>query len=280
MNSAEYVQRLLSQGWYVMDSLLEGDCLIRVREAVLRQEALESREWTSVRQQWLTSGHVVPDARTGRAQRVIEAVPEDCGFLADRRLLEVLEAVFGRLARVSSTGGIVTYPGSRRGHWHADWPFNQKLATHIRAPYQDAVVHLSAIVMLTDFTVQNGATLIVPGTHRLSSNPTAEIGVDPHAAYLGEISATGEAGSVLVYDSRLWHAAAANLTDTMRVALTVRYAPWWLNLEVRRAGSPDHARAILGASGKDNSVAAIPKVAFDRLPPRVKDLLCHAVADC
>ncbi|HEX3683203.1 MAG TPA: phytanoyl-CoA dioxygenase family protein [Bryobacteraceae bacterium] len=277
MNRVERIRLLKTEGWYVMESLLVADSLGRVRDAVLEQEALQSLEWASVREQWHAAGYVVPDLRTGRAQRVIEKIPEHCAFLADPRMLEVVEGVFGPPVRVSSVGGIVTRSGNRRGHWHADWPFNQKLASYVPAPYEDAILHLSAIIMLTDFSSENGATLIVPGTHRRSSNPTGDIGVDPLAPYPNERSATGPAGSVLVYDSRLWHAAAPNTTDTPRVALTVRYAPWWLNLEVRRAGSPDHARAVSSTQGKDNSVPMVPRAIFERLPPQVRDLLRHSV---
>ena len=52
-----------------------------------------------------------------------------------------------------------------------------------------------------------------------------------HERYPSEIQVEGEAGSVLVMDSRLWHASGPNGTPEPRVAFGVRYAPWWLNLE-------------------------------------------------
>ena len=51
-----------------------------------------------------------------------------------------------------------------------------------------------------------------------------------------EINVTGPTGSVLLFDSRLWHSTSPNETDAPRVALAVRYAPWWLNLEVPATG--------------------------------------------
>jgi len=50
--------------------------------------------------------------------------------------------------------------------------------------------------------------------------------------YSTEINAAGTASSVLVFDSRLWHAIAPNRGAEPRVGVVIRYAPWWLNLEV------------------------------------------------
>ena len=99
------------------------------------------------------------------------------------------------------------------------------------APYGDAVIHLSSVWMLSDFTEENGGTLVVPGSHRASNNPTGGNGIDVMSPYPTEQQATGKAGDVLLFDSRTWHAAGANTTDQPRLGLAVRYAPWWFNLD-------------------------------------------------
>ena len=48
-----------------------------------------------------------------------------------------------------------------------DWPFNQHNAGHIPAPYPDIVAHLTTLWMLSPYTPENGATIIVPGSHRM-----------------------------------------------------------------------------------------------------------------
>lgn len=78
------------------------------------------------------------------------------------------------------------------------------------APYADVLAHLTSIWMLTDFTEQNGATLIVPNSHRQNNNPTGNNGVDPMAPHLEEIQIIGAAGTVMVMDSRVWHATPTN----------------------------------------------------------------------
>jgi hypothetical protein len=223
------------------------------------------------------AGHAVGSPGLESCEDVISAIPAIAPHLADRRILDIVGGLFGPAHRITSTGGSVTHPGTARGRWHADWPFNQRLGSHLPVPYPDAVLHLTAIFMLSDFSAETGATLIVPGSHRCPSNPSWD-GTDhpadaPHPA---ETAVTGSPGSVLLFDSRLWHCRGANRSDEPRITLLCRYSPWWLNLEVRRAGSPDH-EAVVEAGGRENSVPLLERTAFEALPDDVKPLLRHWV---
>jgi hypothetical protein len=277
MDISENLSRLKADGWCLIEDLIPDRYVLEVRESLLHRGRIEREEWSRIQEQWKSSGHTVPGPEVGRVQDVYSQIPEITEFLTDGRVVAIGESFFGPNMRVSSVGVIITNPGSQRGGWHADWPFNQTMAAHIAAPYQDAVLQLSGIVMVTEFVAENGATLIVPGTHRLPSNPTANIGVDQFVALPDEAPVTGRSGSLLLYDSRLWHAAAPNNSNQIRVAITVRYAPWWLNLEVKRSGSPDHKRLVLGGKGKDNSAPAIPRKVFERFPAKARPFFCHNV---
>ena len=131
-------------------------------------------------------------------------------YLTDARLASLCLALLGEHYRVSYTSSIVNYPGNDRGGWHADWPFNQRNAGHIQQPYPDMVMHLTTLLLdaFSPFTGENGGTLVSPGSHRRPDNPSGGNGVDPQAVLEGETAVTGEAGTVAVLDSRLWHATA------------------------------------------------------------------------
>lgn len=67
---------------------------------------------------------------------------------------------------------------------------------------------------------ENGATIIVPGSHRLSRYPdravrgiTEVIDCDP--------------GDVIVWDSRIWHGALPNTSGRDRWSLVATFRPWW-----------------------------------------------------
>ena len=87
------------------------------------------------------------------------------------------------------------------------------------------------------------------------------------------------AGSVLLYDSRLWHAVAANVSGDTRVALIIRYAPWWLNLTPSIRGTPDHERMVAATGGKNYDAVPIRRAVFDRLPADVQPLYQHFVTE-
>jgi ectoine hydroxylase-related dioxygenase (phytanoyl-CoA dioxygenase family) len=276
-SSKELLRSLISEGWCVIEGVIPVEVVPGIRQAVLKLVEAQRVE----RERWLAEsrGQGQRHGADGveNAQGIINNIPECASFIADRRIIDVVEAIFGPYVKVSSTSAIVTNPNNKRGYWHADWPFNQTFTSHIPAPYGDYLIHLSSLFMLTDFSAENGGTLIVPGSQKLPDNPSGDNGIDCEAPHPNEINVTGKAGSVFLYDSRLWHSIAPNRSSQPRVAISVRYAPWWLNLEVRRKGSPDNLRIAVETHGKDNSVPLLSKHSFDALPEEVKPLFRHWV---
>jgi ectoine hydroxylase-related dioxygenase (phytanoyl-CoA dioxygenase family) len=71
--------------------------------------------------------------------------------------------------------------------------------------------------MLDDFTEENGATRVVPGSHHAKVYP------DP-ANPPPSIAATGKAGSALIFEGRLWHGTGKNETDQLRHGLLTYFS--------------------------------------------------------
>ncbi len=196
-------------------------------------------------------------------------------FLTDRRVLSLVEAFFGPHIRISMHTGTVNGPGIERGQFHADWPYNQSSTARIPAPYPDIPMHFVTFWMLTDFTEDNGATFIVPGSHHKKDNPSSP-GKYP-GFYPQEKQLLGTAGTVAILDARLWHAIAPNKTQQERVAVIIRYAPWWLNLDPLRPGTVDRSDIVDAVGGKAPHVPAIPGSIFKMLPEELKPLLRHSL---
>ena len=200
-------------------------------------------------------------------------------YLADSRVLGLAEILLGPNVRLSFTSAIINEPGKRRTTWHADWPFNQNNACHVPTPYPDCIMHLTALLMISPFTEANGGTLVVPGSHRFPSNPTdSKLGIDPTQPYATEFRVTGPAGSMVVFDSRLWHCPPANPSDHVRIALGVRYAPWWLNLEPLNPDSDIRKQLVEEPGLEENEVPKLSVQAYESLPEQVRPLLRHWVA--
>lgn len=101
----------------------------------------------------------------------------------------------------------------------------KRIAVDPEPPPKDILLppcECNVIWMLTDFTEENGATRLVPGTHLLSERPDSSV---PHK--VKTIPALGKAGSCLILDGRIWHATGKNLTESARVGLLAFYcAPY------------------------------------------------------
>lgn len=75
--------------------------------------------------------------------------------------------------------------------------------------------NLGVIWALDDFTEENGATYILPGSHSTNLSPSKEY-FDKNSVRL-----TCKKGSVILFNARVWHAAGTNHTNTFRHALTM-----------------------------------------------------------
>jgi hypothetical protein len=109
---------------------------------------------------------------------------------------------------------------------------------------------LNTIWALTDFTAENGATQVVPGSSAWPDDRKAE----PH-----EITqAVMKAGSVLVYTGSVFHGGGANRSDQDRWGLNLTYALGWLRQE-------------------ENQYLACPPEIARTLSPELQDLLGYAL---
>ena len=71
---------------------------------------------------------------------------------------------------------------------------------------------------LDDFTAENGATIVVPGSHRFGRQP--DHALDEGANW---VPAACPAGSVIIFESRTWHSTGANRANSTRIGLTVNF---------------------------------------------------------
>lgn len=76
----------------------------------------------------------------------------------------------------------------------------------------------NCVWMLDDFTLENGALRVIPGSHNWGRKPQDEL-ADPYAPHPQELLVTGRAGTVVVMNAHAWHGGTANRTDQERRAL-------------------------------------------------------------
>ena len=76
-------------------------------------------------------------------------------------------------------------------------------------------VMVNCLLMVDDFTIENGATYLLPKSHLVEDKPTDEY------FYKNAIQATGKRGDLIIFDSNVFHASAPNKTDQNRRALPI-----------------------------------------------------------
>lgn len=79
------------------------------------------------------------------------------------------------------------------------------------------VASINLFFAIDEFTETNGATIVVPGTHQQRDRPPDE--------YLdaNKVPVVCPAGSMLIFDSTLWHAAGANVSGNDRLAINHQF---------------------------------------------------------
>lgn len=138
------------------------------------------------------------------------------GLYAHPQVLEVIQTVMGPEIRASMVNArdVPPYVGVRM-------PFHMD-SDNGRIRDELGFSAATAIWMLDEFTMANGATAFVPGSHLLRKSPK-EVLVDLNASHPGEIVIEGQPGDVLVFNGHCWHAGRPNETNGHRRAILVHY---------------------------------------------------------
>ncbi|HWD82903.1 MAG TPA: phytanoyl-CoA dioxygenase family protein [Kribbella sp.] len=129
------------------------------------------------------------------------------------RVLAAMQHVLGEF-RLSSLNSRAALPGEGHQALHADFGH----------PVEPGAYEVcNSIWLLDDFSPENGATRVVPGSHRRGTMPADEMS-DPAATHPDQIQLTGTAGTVVVFNSHLWHGGTKNTTTNPRRALHAYFA--------------------------------------------------------
>src|SRR5205085_11251630 len=83
---------------------------------------------------------------------------------------------------------------------------------------------VTSLVFLDDFGPGNGATRVVPGTHRFPNVPDKRA-ADPANVHPRQQIVSGTAGAILIFSAHLWHSGSLNTGKKSRRALQASYAP-------------------------------------------------------
>lgn len=134
----------------------------------------------------------------------------------NEQVLEVVDYVLGDNCddfQINLTQGIRINPGEKAQILHPDsalFPISNK-------PFEFV---MNALWAYSDFKKENGATQIVPGSHKWAEDRKPE----PQEILYAEMPA----GSVLLYAASLLHGGGANTSNETRTGIAIGYCLGWL----------------------------------------------------
>ena len=198
---ATQVAALERLGYVILPDVLVGDDLERVRNALDRINA-DTRFGI----------YEFEGERTRRAYNVVSRTRAFDPMITDRSVLAIIESYFGEAPQLSASMGMTIHEGQQAQPLHRD-------TGHYSLPWPRPPLEVNALWALDDFHEANGATRMIPGSHRIPDEERPR--TSPETVTMG-------AGSVLVYDGALWHGGGASTTPAPRRAINHIYARQWL----------------------------------------------------
>lgn len=223
---------------------------IDVAGAVVVEDVVPPDEVATTREELYEILRDVPAGRNEfegyRTQRIYALFAKTRRFdqLAVHPLLTgVLRRILGESFQFSAPVGICIGPGEAAQVLHRD-----DAIYPLPWPHDDVVVN--SMWAFDDFTADNGATRVVPGSHRWS---TADYTPD-----LPTVTVEMSAGSALFYRGTVLHGGGANRTDRPRLGVILEYVVGWLRPQ-------------------ENHLLAVPREVAATLPEAVQELLGYNV---
>ncbi|TMA35044.1 MAG: mitomycin antibiotic biosynthesis protein [Deltaproteobacteria bacterium] len=246
-SAADVVAALDSHGAVIVEGLLDADLLARFNAELdpLLAAAQPDRKFLNPAIEWFFGKRTRHVAAVAAHSRTFAT-----DVLCHPLLLAICDAVLGpacaryqlNIAHVLDRG-----PGAEAQLLHRD----EAVWVHVPRPHPE--LQVASVIALEDFCGENGATRVVPGSHRWPADRKPKP---------GEIAdAVMPTGAAVIYLGSTIHGAGANTTaDRRRRGMHVSYVVGWLRTE-------------------ENQYLSVPVEVVRTLPRRAQELLGWAAHD-
>ena len=193
----EFSGKMQRDGWIVIGDVVST-------RAVDHMRADLDKVYEICRETQIRNG--VHDDTVGTVHHAVGLGASFLDYIQDLPLLPFYESYFQGNFILNSFGGVI----NSGGHLN----YAHRMHRDVRSFTGQLPLLLNTLIMLDDFTVENGATYLMTGSHLLDDKPSEE------SFRKDADRAIGVAGSLLMFNSNLWHAAGTNTTDLPRRSMT------------------------------------------------------------
>lgn len=235
MDLREHVAEIGDQGYTIVENAFDPEFADELAEDLLRLE--EELEVTPNRNPF--EGY-----NTIRIYNLLVHGPLYERIPVHPTLLPIVEQVLDDGCLISSLSSISILPGEQPQPIHAD---DQLIP--IEKPHAPLVCN--SMWAITDFTEDNGATRIIPGSHKRDHSPTYGQAYESQPACMKK-------GSIMIYDGSMWHGGGENRTDERRIGIAMNYCAGFIRQQ-------------------ENQQLGIPRDIARRFPKRLQELVGYSV---
>jgi hypothetical protein len=215
MNIAEFDTRINEYGWVIFHELVDHKLIIRMQQDI---------EKAYKRCRAIQLKNKIPENNDYTVHHLVGHETSFFDYLEECPISEYITRYFNSQYILNSFGGAINTSGSMS--------YAHNIHRDIRTYSNDLPLLLNTLVMLDDFTEENGATWLLSGSHKQEKKPSQSY-FDKNAE-----QAIAKAGSILFFNSNVWHAGGNNISKSARRSLTPMYSKPFIKQQL------DYPRAI------------------------------------
>ena len=227
INITERIAEIQDVGYTVVPDFISQEEIAKIRHSFDTEVPM-----TEMRAIGVTTG------KTMRAHNLLAKTRAVDYLFLDERVRGIVDGVLGGLAHINVTTLFNVLAGEEKMYLHPDdglWPIPRPHPTFL----------CNALIALDDFDEENGATYVVPNSHKNPKAPSQEDGVQVPM----------KSGSALFWDGGLWHGGGPNVSkDRERLGFFMSHQVWYLRPQ-------------------ENQLLAVPRDVAKKMPRKLQRLL-------
>ncbi len=198
-----------------------------------------------------TGEHAHQYPKSTRVWDLYQYDPAFVEMITDAGLADLIDDLLGRYYLLSDYSLNVVNPGQPIDDWHIDYPYNE-MPTIVAG----GILGLQCVLALDDFTETNGATRLVPSSHRPPCRPDEPW---PTSAE----TFTAESGTLLIMAAATWHHSGLNSSGSPRTAILMSFVERWIRplsdpLPTTRWAHDQRLQVMLGLQRPAETINGVP----------------------
>lgn len=238
----EMAESLEIKGYFILENFIDMEMIEETRK---RMDEVWSFQYNKYGEKLLRK---VSDYGVARA--MFDQDEFFFNYVENELVTNVLAQTTGETSILHLQNGILLFPDE----FHNQAKYHKDFAKSFMC---NEMLSVNIFYIIDDFNAETGGTWVLPGSHKISSLPSDQ--------YIkqNKVQVTAPAGSVLVFDSLLWHCAGKNYSGKVRRAINSQYTKAFIKQQL------NYPEIMKDRVNKESSLAQ--KLGMWAIPPKSVD---------